>query len=114
MQVRALKTFDGRLGLVRTGAVITVDKQYGNQLIRSGLAALFIPSNLEPDSNVALDGPNSTKNEGDEGNESSDEAGLSHDRDDGSMEDSSAGPRAGGRAKLSSAQLQGRRSRKRT
>jgi len=41
MQVKALKTFAGRQGLIRHGMVITVPNPYGNELIRSGLVEAF-------------------------------------------------------------------------
>lgn len=39
-QIRALKTFQGRHGLVRAGSIITVQDSYAAQLIRNGLAAM--------------------------------------------------------------------------
>lgn len=80
MQVTALKTFAGKMGLVRTGMTITVDERYGKQLIKSKLAVLAgaqtsNPNDpgLHPDRNTNLDGPESTKDdeddEDDEGNE---------------------------------------------
>lgn len=139
MQIRALKTFNGRLGLVRAGVVITVDDRYGNQLIANGLAAKHNPdanapqsaTQPGPDANTDLGGPKSTKGEGDEGNGedddgagSSDEAdgedgkseatGSQPDPESGEADSSKAGRRGGGRARPLSSQQVARRSRKKT
>lgn len=142
MQVRALKTFNGRLGLIRAGVVITVDDRYGKQLVNNRLAVVHEPQRLEPDNagdpgpdlNADLGGPQSSKGEGDEGNAadddsagSSDEADGDHDeteaetptrsrrsRASGSTDDSSEDRPAGGRGVRSSSLRQGRPSRKKT
>lgn len=128
MQVKALKTFNGRLGLIRAGTVITVDDRYGKQLINNKLAEKHAPAPLEPESNTDLGGPPSTKDgdlgnddgEGDEDEDHSedsppgDETKSQLEQGSGSTESSSAGRRAGGRAKPLSSQQVGRRSRKRT
>lgn len=90
MQVRALKTFNGRLGLIRAGVVITVDDRYGKQLIANKLAEVHVPRTNGsdsafqpgPESNTDLGGPQSTK-DGDEGNaEDDDQDGSSGDEVD--------------------------------
>lgn len=127
MQVKALKTFNGRLGLIRAGVVITVDDRYGKQLIANKLAEIHVPrtngpdsaSQLGPESNTDLGGPQSTKG-GDEGNaEDDDQDGSSEDEskrspDDGLVAVSSEVPRAGGRGQRSLSPRAGRRSRKKT
>src|SRR5690606_17448471 len=122
-----LKTFNGRLGLIRAGVVITVDDRYGKQLIANRLAEVHVPrtngpdnaSQPGPESNTDLGGPQSMK-DGDEGNaEDDDQDGSSEDKVDqdeettneaiesrrdqesGSTEDSSVGRRGGGRGQRS-------------
>jgi hypothetical protein len=142
MQVTALKTFAGKMGLVRTGMTITVDERYGKQLIKSKLAVLAGAQTnnpddptLQPERNTDLGGPESTKDdEDDEGNEeegddpedessdepdeesseTTDEQGSSQERGSGSGRSSSADRRGGGRARPLSSQQVGRRSRKKT
>lgn len=45
MQIRALRTFGGKQGLIRAGIVVTVDDRYGARLIAQRLAAKM---SLEP------------------------------------------------------------------
>jgi hypothetical protein len=97
MQVRALRSFRGRLGMVRAGLVLTVEDTYGRALVRQRLAEEVklavaaapvnaavrrAPETLEPEGNV-------------------------HAR-------SSAVLREGGEGRPSSARPAGRRSRKKT
>jgi hypothetical protein len=141
MQVKALKTFNGRLGLIRAGVVITVDDRYGKQLIANKLVEVHVPRTNGPDSafqpgpesNTDLGGPQSTK-DGDEGNAEDDDQDGSSDEDevdqdeettdegteskrspdDGLAAASSEVLRAGGRGQRSSSRQAGRRSRKKT
>lgn len=123
MQVEALKTFNGRLGLVRAGMIITVDDRYGSQLIKNRLARVHVPRSLEPDRNADLGGPDRTKEGGGEGNgfgagpeddnPPPEEASSQQDPESGSTEDSSAGRRGGGWGRRSSSPRAGRRSRSR-
>jgi|SRR5690606_4711292 len=124
MQVEALKTFNGRLGLVRTGMIITVDDRYGSQLIKNRLARVHVPMPLEPDRNADLGGPDRTKEGGGEGNGSGagseddnpspEETSSQQDPESGETDASSEVPRAGGRGQRSSSRQAGRRSRKKT
>jgi hypothetical protein len=66
MQIRALKTFMGRNGLIRTGLVVTVDDRYANQLITKGLVARHVEP-IGPKSNAAIDeAPQKKIDEGDD------------------------------------------------
>lgn len=48
MEIIALRTWDSRdYGLIRTGLKITVEDNYGKELIRKGLAKLHIPEERE-------------------------------------------------------------------
>lgn len=136
MQVRAIRTFSSNLGfsgepkqLVRTGLVITVSDHYGRQLIAGKLAVLHNPEArpLAPQRNTDLGGAPRTKDgegEGDEGNESCDdeaegseterqETESSQDQGDSSQDSSSEDHPTAGRARRSSSQRPGRRSRRR-
>lgn len=50
MQIRALRTFGGQYGVIRTGIVLTVDDRYGGRLIANGLAEQIV---MEPPLNMA-------------------------------------------------------------
>ncbi len=125
MQIRASKTFNGRLGLIRTGTVVTVPDNYARDLISKGLATRHVPGVNEPQQNTDLGGAPSTK-DGDLGNEdgddddhsedspSPDEASSKQSEESGSAESSSAARKGGGRTRPLSSQQVGRRSRKRT
>lgn len=117
MQVRALKTFSGRQGLVRAGQVVTVDERYAKQLLAGKLVEPHRPDYpLKPESDKNL-GDAPEKKDGDEGNESrgeSNDSTSSQGQESSATEDSSAAQPAGGRRRPLSSQQVGRRSRKKT
>lgn len=46
MQYKALRTFNSPYGLVRSGAVLTLNETYARQLIRYGLIEVYAPRNV--------------------------------------------------------------------
>lgn len=114
MQVRALKTFNGRIGLVRTGEVITVDDRYGKQLVSNKLAAPHKPGDKAPESNKDLGDAPSNKDANDEGDGGGNGTESSQDEDDGEKDDSKGEQQAGGKGRAVSSRQVGRRSRKKT
>lgn len=120
MQIRALKTFAGHLGLIRAGTVITVDSTYGSRLIANGLAAVHDIELLSPDRNVAHESAPIVK--ADEGNTVDDIVGSSSgnqtdeqklNRARGATGNSSEDSPADGGGRRSSSRRAGRRSRRR-
>jgi hypothetical protein len=120
MQVKALKTFSGRMGLIRTGEVITVEDRYGNQLIRNKLVEPHTPVLSKPESNKNLgDAPERKDDEGNpEDNQGNDEGSAassqSQNADDGKEANSSDEQQGGGKGKPVSSPRRARRSRKTT
>jgi hypothetical protein len=134
MQIKALKTFNSKnLGLIRTGIIVTVEKRYAQQLIKTGLAEEHKPKKnepdnaggLQPDSNTSLgDAPRQKEpdlgNDPDDGQEGSsdepptDETESSQDQASGSTDSSSEAPPVAGKKKQLSSRQVGRPSRKRT
>ena len=117
MQIRALRTFNSKYGLIRTGIVTTVDDRYGNQLIRSGLAAMVKPDEQrEPDANAALPGAPQTKKVdlGNAEGEGEDENLPEDDPAQADGTDSSEGQEDDGQDSESSSRPRGRRSRAKT
>lgn len=120
MQIRAIKTFNGRMGLIRDGMIVTVEDKYGNQLVRSGLAVVHTPPDIiEPTRNAAIPAPDRVagKVSGDDNAESSqaDDSGETTSelsQASGQEDDSSEDRPAGGRRRRSSSQRRAPRSRK--
>lgn len=120
MHVRALKTFSGRMGLIRTGEVFTVDDRYGKQLMNNKLVVPHEPEQPKPETDKNLgDAPENKGGAGGEddggGNASgSDASSQSQNADAGKTDDTSAEQQGGGKAKAVSSPRAGRRSRKKT
>lgn len=124
MQVKALKTFAGKYGPIRTGMIVTVDERYGRALLGRNLvvavgAQTSDPGLLEPERNTDLGGAPETKGDagnddvGDDPSEAQPED-SSHNQDTGSEIDSSEDPPTAGWGRRSSSPRAGRRSRKKT
>ncbi len=47
MQLRALKSFEGRMGYIEHGTVFTAPDGYASSLLRNRLVEVFTPSNAE-------------------------------------------------------------------
>jgi len=65
MQVRAERSFSGRMGYIEHGTVCTLPDGYAQDLIRNGLVSRFVPSNLAGEDDKADREPPDNRNLGD-------------------------------------------------
>lgn len=116
MQVLALKTFAGKLGLIRAGTVVTVDDRYGGNLIARNLAVLHTATPLAPEKNASLPGPERVKgnDEGRDGDAPNRGTNTEPSQESGSEENSEGAHQTDGQDRPSSSRRAGRRSKKKT
>jgi hypothetical protein len=123
MRVRALKTFSNKeYGLVRTGMVVTAEKNLAAKWVRTGLAEVFdgpvVADAPQPNFNAAHDAPPQTKDalqtkDAPQGNDEEEQEDQEEPPEQSGISSSSVAPRrAGGKGRLSASQPRVRPSRK--